>query len=153
MILSAIDIVPLTANRRRELVDLLAAEKLPVQDLPEQPENFFVAVSGKKIVGGIGLEQHGSYGLLRSLVVDPAWRSRKVAGALVHQVEQRARALGMKDLFLLTETAPHYFQKKGFDFISRAEVPERLKQSSEFSNVCPQSAAVMKMNLDQNDRP
>lgn len=147
MIPGAIEIVPLTALRRQGLVELLAAEKLPVQDLPEQPENFFVAVADERVVGGVGLEKHGHYGLLRSLVVDPAWRSRKIAGKLVRHLEQRAAALGLDTLFLLTETAPHYFQKKGFEFITRTEVPEAMKQSSEFSNVCPQSAIVMKKNL------
>src|SRR5687768_2500673 len=147
MILNDIAIVPLATFQRKGLVDLLSAAKLPVQDLPEQPENFFVAITRNKVVGGIGLEQYGKYGLLRSLVVDPSWRGRQIADGLVRQLEKHAAQLGLESLFLLTETAPEYFQKKGFGFITRAEVPDVLKQSSEFSHVCPQSAAVMKKNL------
>jgi amino-acid N-acetyltransferase len=45
---------------------------------------------------------------------------------------------------LLTETAPGYFETKGYQQITRADVPEEVQQSSEFSHVCPQSAIVMK---------
>lgn len=146
--MDSIEITPLIGLRRQDLVHLLAGEKLPVNDLPEQPENFFVAIAEDRVVGGIGLEQHGSFGLLRSLVVDPAWRSKKVAAALVSRLEQHASELGLQALFLLTETAPRYFEKKGFGLIARTEVPDAIRQSSEFSNVCPQSAAVMKKNLN-----
>ena len=147
MIVRDIEIIPLTTSRRQALVDLLAGENLPVRDLPEEPEHFFVAIRQGKVVGGIGLETYGSFGLLRSLVVHPDWRNQKIADALVLQLEELAVYLGLDSLFLLTETAPHYFERKGFAFITRNEVPEALKHSSEFSNVCPQSAMVMKKML------
>src|SRR5687768_1229457 len=137
-------------QHRQLLVDLLLAEKLPVQDLPQQLPHFFIAVNNGTVIGGIGLEAHGNFGLLRSLVVDKAWRNQHIADKLVQRLQEEARQLDLQALYLLTETAAHYFEKKGFVTVSRTEVPAALLQSSEFSNVCPVSATVMKKSISSS---
>src|SRR5687767_11801009 len=147
MITSKISIISSNPSHRPAIIQMLEAAKLPVADLPSDVSDFFVAVDGKKVIGVIGLEIYGDHALLRSLVVDPAYRNQNIAEQLVLQVEDRARKLKISGIYLLTETARGYFEKKGFITIQREEVPPELKKSSEFSHTCPASAIVMQKPL------
>ena len=53
----------------------------------------------------------------------------------------------LRGIYLLTETAHGFFQKKGFKDVARNEVPEEIKRSAEFSVLCSESAAVMCLEL------
>jgi amino-acid N-acetyltransferase len=132
---------------RTEIIALLQSQQLPVEDLPSRLSDFFVAQEDGKLIGLIGMEQYGEYGLLRSMVVHPDFRNKQIAADLVQTLEQRATAAGIKALYLLTETAAGYFSKKEFSTIQREEVPAVVKASSEFSHVCPVSATVMVKQL------
>jgi len=134
-------------NYKEDIVTLLSSEKLPASDLPESLKNFLVVIENHELVGVVGLETYGNYGLLRSLVVHPNSRNQNIAGKLVAQLEKLALAKDLKSIFLLTETAQDYFSRKGYQAISRAEMPSEVQQSSEFSHVCPQSAIAMKKDL------
>ena len=125
------------------MVALLQSENLPVEDLPATLNNFFVALDHDNVVGEVGLKNYNNCGLLRSLVVNKEYRNEKIAQKLVKQLEEKAKASRIDCIYLLTETAPDYFAKKGYERIGRDEVPASIKQSSEFSHVCPQSAIVM----------
>lgn len=139
------------SNEQREaIVALLQTEKLPVEDLPASLDNFFVVFYEDKVIGAIGLEQYGHYALLRSMVVSKEHRNKNIASGLVEQLEQLSKAIGISYMYLLTETAPGYFEKKGYQRINREEVPPVLQASSEFSHVCPVSAIVMKKELSPN---
>lgn len=134
-------------NYREDVIALLSSEKLPTNDLPSTLKNFFVMIENEELIGVIGLEIYGSYGLLRSLAVRPDSRNQNIAGKLVEQIEKLAIAKGLKEILLLTETAPDYFSRKSYKIIARAEMPAEIQQSSEFSHVCPQSAIAMKKDL------
>ncbi|WP_276482293.1 arsenic resistance N-acetyltransferase ArsN2 [Paraflavitalea pollutisoli] len=139
------------ANASQEIrpwiVSLLLGENLPVDDLPVLLDNFFVAMDEEVPVGFIGMETYGQYGLLRSMVVHPDYRNKHIAAILVGRLEMKAHELGITELFLLTETASGYFQKKGFVIVDRNSVPEPITRSSEFAYVCPVSATVMRKSL------
>ena len=134
-------------NERAGIINLLLAEKLPVEDLPASLTEFVVAKEDDAIIGAAGLERYKSYGLLRSMVVHPAHRNKQIAKALLQQLEQTAAASGISSVFLLTETADEYFSNKGYTTIPRDEVPAAIQQSSEFSHVCPVSVVVMRKQL------
>jgi amino-acid N-acetyltransferase len=136
-----------TYRQREAIIKLLQAEKLPIDDLPSSLENFFVAVDDDKLIGVIGLELYGDCGLLRSMVVDKEHRNKNIASQLVQELETHAIANAVTCVYLLTETAPQYFERKGYERITREEVPNQLRSSSEFSHVCPVSAIVMKKPL------
>lgn len=140
-------IVEAAGQKRSELIQLLESQKLPFEDLPTGLNNFYAAVEDDQVVGLIGMELYGSYGLLRSMVVHPEFRNRQIAENLVRQIEEKAASAGIVSMFLLTETAENYFSRKGYEKISREEVPADVKSSSEFSHVCPVSATVMKKHL------
>lgn len=142
-----------TEQARAAIVSLLQSQKLPTEDLPAVLENFLIAEEDGQLVALIGLERYGRDGLLRSMVVHPAYRNRQIAERLVHQLETTASLSGIATLYLLTETAEKYFSRKGYNIISRSEVPPLLMQSSEFSHVCPASATVMKKELIEKSVP
>ena len=134
-------------SHRAMVIALLQAEKLPVEDLPASLDNFFVAIDNTNVIGAIGLEQYGNYGLLRSMAVSATYRNKGIASKLVAQLERHALAAGIDCIYLLTETAPEYFKRKGYEQISRDEAPKPIQASSEFSHVCPVSAIFMKKPL------
>ena len=135
------------ATEKQAIIDLLSASKLPTKDLPDTLENFFVVTCDSTVIGVAGLEIYGSYGLLRSVAVDTFYRNKNVGASLLSSVEQAAAKKGLKALYLLTETAADYFTRNGYTPVSRDEVPETVKSSSEFSHVCPVSAVVMQKQL------
>ena len=136
------EIIPAQHYRER-IVNLLQSLKLPVADLPATLKNFYVAIHNDKLVGAIGLEVFEEYGLLRSLAVEESYRGRGIAGKLVDKIEALANELSIKELYLLTETAADYFQKKGYKKIERSAVVLPIRQSSQFKEVCPVSAVIM----------
>jgi arsenate reductase len=132
---------------RQEIISLLESQKLPVNDLPDDLNDFLVAIQNQKVVGVAGLEVYGNFGLLRSLAVHPEFRNAGIAQQLLQRIAEESRSKGLVTLYLLTETASAYFDRKGFLRISRDEVPPEVQQSSEFSHICPVSAIVMKKTL------
>ena len=134
-------------NYKDDVIALLSSEKLPTDDLPATLKNFLVVTENEELIGVVGLETYGRYGLLRSLAVRPDYRNQSIASKLVEQIEKLALTEELKSIFLLTETAPDYFTRKGYHIIIRTEIPAEVQQSSEFSHVCPQSAIPMKKDL------
>ena len=131
-------------NYRESIIALLTAEKLPTADLPETLDTFLVTKQDGEVTGVVGLEIYGNFALLRSLAVDKAYRNQGLANTLLTEIEALAASKNLKAIYLLTETAPDYFSRKGYDKITRADVPAEVQQSTEFSHVCPQSAIVMR---------
>jgi amino-acid N-acetyltransferase len=126
---------------------LLASSDLPTSGVRESLSGFLVAESDSRIVGVVGLEHCGRYGLLRSTAVAPEWRGRHVAKQLVEQVIARAEAQGINALYLLTTTAERYFPSFGFTVTTRDTVPDSVKATEEFREACPASATVMCLPL------
>ena len=134
----------------KELQQFLEFHKLPSSDL-KLDGTLFIAMydANRKLVASGGLEQHGETGLLRSLAVEEKLRNRSLGKEIVQTIIERAKKLKIKNLYLLTETAHNYFLKKGFEDVPRDFVPETIKQTTEFSQVCPSSAIVMKLTIHQ----
>ena len=141
------NIIEASPHQRDAIMALLQSQNLPSKDLPQSLQDFYVVLEEEKLVGLIGMERYGLFGLLRSMVVHPLYRNRRIAEGLVALLEERAAASGIQAMYLLTETAENYFGRKGYTNVSREEVPADLKGSSEFSHVCPVSATVMKKEL------
>jgi amino-acid N-acetyltransferase len=126
---------------------LLIDAKLPLDGVPADLAQFFVAERAGEVVGAIGLESYGPAALLRSAVVSPALRGSGVGERLVHALLDAARARGARELLLLTTTAEHWFPRFGFERIARADAPASLHASEEFRGACPDSAVTMRLRL------
>jgi arsenate reductase len=131
------------------VIKLLEKNKLPIEDIQPGSQQFWIIKAGDTIAGVIGLEVYGNYGLLRSMATAEKFRNKGLASLLIDELFTFAREAGLKEIYLLTETAEKYFERKGFERISRDNAPEEIKQSKEFSHVCPASAAVMKKPVEK----
>lgn len=134
----------------REIVgDLLARADLLALPPWMRLANLLVAIGDDgRVVGAIGLEVHARRGLVRSAVVAESQRTRGVGSELMHGVIARASELGLRELFLLTETAAPFFSRFGFQEVERANVPDEIRRSSLFADECPESAAVLCLELE-----
>ncbi len=126
------------------VTSLLREAGLPTEGVEDQfPAQYMVATVKGSVVGVAGLELHGRAGLFRSLAVRPTFRGTGVGTALLRERTECARGLGLSQVFLLTTSAPGYFEKLGFLRTERGAVPEELAKSKEFASVCPSSATCL----------
>ncbi len=96
------------------------------------------------VLGVAGLERYGNVGLLRSVAVGDNLAGNGLGTALVRALLERAREGGVRDVFLLTTTAPDWFPRFGFTVARREELPEVLNASEELRGACPSSAVAMR---------
>ena len=75
------------------------------------------------------------------------WRGSGVGRTLIERALSVTRERGIKDVFLLTTTAEHYFPRFGFACVGRDSVGAALQASPEFQGACPASAVVMRKSL------
>lgn len=123
---------------------LLVESGLPAADITAQHlQDFFFCGSGRNIEGLVGLELYGEVALLRSLAVASGRRGLGLGSRLVEHAERYARDRGVKSLYLLTMTAEAFFLRRGYVRIARKEAPEPIKNTMEFSGICPASSAFM----------
>ena len=145
-------VVSAAPEDRPDIVALLRSCALPTEDLPPTLDHFFVA-GDDDLDGVIGLEVFGSRGLVRSLAVAPGRRGQGLAHELWQHALARARALGVRELYLLTTTAEAIFAHWGFTPVARDDAPEEIRRTEEFRNLCPSSAAVMRLVMNEFLRP
>ncbi len=126
---------------------LLEAHQLPIAGLREHLETTLVARDGDDIVGSAALEIYRGGVLLRSVAVAPGREHRGLGRELTEAAIRLAQDLQAPAIFLLTTTADEYFPRFGFTRISRADVPDSVQASVEFTSACPSSATVMRKSL------
>ena len=129
------------------VTELLTTAGLPLAGVAESFGGFVVAEAGGRQVAAAGLERHGDVGLLRSVVVDPAFRGTGLGASLTEQMLTRAQRERLKSVYLLTTTAAEFFPRFGFHRIERAQLPAAINQSEELRGACPETAVVMVREL------
>lgn len=140
-------------NDWKSVRQLLDQAGLPVADLgPEQLEDFLVAerfLTGQaETLGIIGLQRFNQVGLLRSLVVSQEDRKTGLGKRLVLAIEANACCRGVRDLWLLTIDAERFFESLGYKMMSRDSAPDSIRNTEEFSGLCPDGAYLMRKMLD-----
>lgn len=138
---------PATPVDLAEIRGLLSAADLPLAGVPDDLAHFLVAESNGTLVGAIGLEVYGEAALLRSAVVHPDRRGTGAGEALVKALLAYARALGVRDLSLLTTTAERWFPRFGFERVDRSALPAALSASEELRGACSDTAIAMRLTL------
>jgi amino-acid N-acetyltransferase len=131
---------------------LLTDAGLPVDDLDQvSMVRFTVAtrpsMHTESLTGAIGLQSFDEVGLLRSLVVAQSARSAGCGSKLVQAVEHIANEARLSQLWLLTTTAKRYFENRGFQAVARELAPPAIRQTAEFTSLCPNSAVLMMKSL------
>jgi N-acetylglutamate synthase-like GNAT family acetyltransferase len=133
------------------VLSLLRDCRLPEVGIAEAIEHFFVARVGDQLLGCAGLELYGEQALLRSIAVQAAARASGLGRALVQRALGLAHERGVRELYLLTTTAPGFFERLAFAPVSRSAVPDSIASSWEFRSGCPQSALAMRLVLASSD--
>jgi amino-acid N-acetyltransferase len=126
------------------IVNLLRNNNLPAGDIDENRIDFLVAInSADKIIGCIGIEKYSEEALLRSFAVDEDYQKKNIGAELLGRLFKISGESGIKTLHLLTTTAETYFKAKGFITSDRNSAPLSIKQTTEFTSLCPASSVYM----------
>ena len=134
----------LSKDESLAICKLLNQSGLPTADFDEvEWVGLVKQVSKGQIVGFGGIEAIGGDGLLRSVVVDKGHRGKGLAQTIVEGLHQRAKQIDVQDLYLMTTNATSYFTRCGYQEIQREHAPDSLARSTQFSQLCPGTAAVM----------
>jgi amino-acid N-acetyltransferase len=137
------------ATHLDRIESLLDANGLPSGDVRAKPDCFVVARDDGEFVGVGGVEACGSAGLLRSVVVVESRRGRGYGTALCDALEDRARSRGIATLYLLTTSAAPFFRRRGYEDVDRERVPTPVRQTTEFSDLCPATATCLRRDLGE----
>jgi GNAT superfamily N-acetyltransferase len=121
----------------------LEAADLPTLDLDEGDATYFTDESGS--FGG--LVRLGNMVLLRSIVVPRAKRRHGLGTDMLAGLIGAARKSGAREVWLLTTTAESFFAANGFARVARADAPAAIATTSQFKDVCPDSATLMRLVL------
>jgi amino-acid N-acetyltransferase len=138
-----------TGRDATAISELLENADLPGDRPAENVESVFVvAEQDGQVVGAGGVEVYGAYGLLRSVVVRPEMQGRGLGGAIVSERLRWAAVRGLRAVYLLTTTAPDFFEGAGFNVLNRSDLPIEVRESKEFSEICPVTATAMVLRLE-----
>ena len=74
-------------------------------------------------------------------------RQRASGSELVAAAEALAREAGIRDLYLLTETAIDWFPRLGYEVVERAVAAAAVGESIEFTTVCRDTGVPMHRSL------
>ncbi len=126
---------------------LLAQSGLPADGAAAAFEHGVVAREGAALVGAAAVELYGDAGLLRSVVVAPGRRGTGLGRLLVREAEAIARAAGVRDLYLLTDSAADWFPRLGYEPVDREVVRGFVGASVEFTLSCAETGVAMRHRL------
>ena len=138
--------IAVSEKDRQVAINLLQQHQLPTSDIDED-KLLYLLVNGEKTIGTAGLEIFEDCALLRSVSVIKEEQGKGYGKVINEKVENYVKESGINCLYLLTTTAKDFFDKQGYCVIKREESPEALKQTAEFSSLCPSSAVVMKKRI------
>jgi len=87
--------------------------------------SYVLAKEGEKLVGYTALHIHSRrLAEIRSLIVDEAYRGKKIGQKLVEFTVQEAKEIGVEEDVLVLTYQPAFFEKLGFREISKEAIPE-----------------------------
>lgn len=135
-----------TQTERQEVMDLLQQQKLPVSDINEDTL-LYILLDGEKPVGTAGLDIFDDCSLLRSISVTGEVRGKGYGRTLIEQIERFAKDSGISSMYLITHTAKVFFERQGYLVIDRTTAPDAIKQTDQFTGLCPSTAVVMKKDI------
>jgi amino-acid N-acetyltransferase len=138
-----------TIEDLNKIKSLLNDASLPSVDIGNHLQNFLVLETPTNLIGTIGMECYGDMALLRSLAIQESFRKKGYGKELYKALKAKLEKLKINYVYLLTETAEGFFSKEGFQKIAREDVPHSIKQTQEYSNLCPEGAVCMVKILNE----
>jgi amino-acid N-acetyltransferase len=141
------EVTELPISGREQAAEFLKDFDLVYTDLDQPNVRIFRFEDSGLLIGIGGLEIFGDLALLRSVAVAKEFQGKKAGRFICNWIEDWARKNQLSELYLLTTTAPDFFAHLNYRVIQRDEFPEPLRQTSQFSQLCPASAICMKKIL------
>jgi amino-acid N-acetyltransferase len=142
-----IELRPAKSGDLKGVLDLLRGHALDLSGVRETFDDFLVAEEGGALIGSIGLEVHAPYALLRSAAIVPGRAGGGIGSTLVTRIVDHARSRGVTELYLFTTGAAGFFERHAFTRIDRAEMPQLLQATKQFTHACGATAIAMRREL------
>jgi N-acetylglutamate synthase-like GNAT family acetyltransferase len=129
------NVAPAQVSDLGDILTLLTSVDLPQEGVEQHIGGFLVAKDEDgHMTGTIGIERHGSVGLLRSAAVAAHVQHSGLGSCLTTALLETAKKTGIEKVVLLTSTASDFFARRfGFEEVARTEYHERLADSTEWS--------------------
>ncbi len=142
-------VVRATPSDLPKVRELLRLGKLPTTGVPEELAELWVLKdTAGEVKGCVALEIYGDSALLRSQAVHPERRGEGLGWMLAEAVQLRVRQRGLARVCLLTEHATDFFAEKfGFVPVTRDQLPDEVKGSSEYRHHQENRAVAMQLTL------
>jgi len=142
------NIIELNSEEFETVYTLLQESELDSSDLKQRNIRLFRFEENDQIIGVGGLEIVDDLALLRSVAISKKQQNKGLGKQLVTQIEKSAKESGISALYLLTNTATEFFKAIGYLQIHRDDFAEPLKQTAQFSGLCPVTAITMKKQIN-----
>ena len=142
-----LQIVRLNRTHLSDIEVLLQNCGLPYEDCNEHLDCFNGITRDGNLIAIGALQFKGPVALLRSIAVHTENRSQGLAASVTRYLIELARLDGVRELYLLTETAEYYFTRFGFCPVTRENLPAEIKSTRQFESLCPASAQAMCLKL------
>ncbi|WP_132058585.1 arsenic resistance N-acetyltransferase ArsN2 [Halorussus amylolyticus] len=139
------------ASDREYAERLLTDEGLPVADLDGKIDCLRICEVNGERVGVGGLEICGDSALLRSVAVEETARGNGYGRTICERLLDDAADAGVESAYLLTTTAPEFFDAQGFAEVERESAPFEIRDTTEFAELCPDSAVCMARGVDATE--
>lgn len=133
-------------SERLKAIAILKQHQLPVEDI-DADKPLYLLLDGQRVIGTAGLEMFEDCALLRSVSVIKAEQGKGFGRIITAELEKQVKESGINCLYLITTSAKGFFERQGYGIIKRAESPAAIKQTAEFTALCPASAVVMKKRI------
>ena len=128
---------------KAHIASLLKADKLCFNDINNDGVSLFVVDKGDEPIGYFGFEIFNEDALFRSLLVQPEHRGKGYGEQIWQLALSEMQQQGVKNIYLLTNTAADFFGKHAFTVFDRASVPDQIARTSEFAEFCPDDSICM----------
>ncbi|WP_330630258.1 arsenic resistance N-acetyltransferase ArsN2 [Halocatena halophila] len=144
---SAVRLEPVDNETVEHATALLSDAGLPTQDIRGAPDWLYMAHSNGRRIGVGGIQSVDGYGLVRSVVIEPAVRGQGYGSALCQALERRGTERGIEELYLLTTTAATFFEAIGYETCDRSAAPPAIQKTDQFDALCPATASCLRKSI------
>ena len=141
-------IIPVEETDLSEVRLLIDESQLNPDGLEQHFSHFLKLILDDDMVAVAGLEVYGQIGLLRSVAVIDEYRNSGLGRGLTKAIINKARAMGIVDLYVCTETAAEFFTRFGFRKTDLADIaPALMQQSLHLVSIYSESSTLMHLKL------
>jgi 4-nitrophenyl phosphatase len=130
------------------LAELLSRSGLSNGALVERVDSTVVCFSPNGDAAATAcVEVEDGFGILRSVAVQERFRGQGLGMLAVAAAVRSARSRPLHHLSLFTETASRFFERLGFQPVSRTDLPASVQRSKQAAEECSESAIPMVLPL------